>query len=304
MSDFTENTLVFIIGPTGSGKTDLSVAVAGHFGAPIVSADSRQFYRGMEIGSAQPSPAQLALIEHYFIASHDITDHYNCGKFESDALELLSVLFRRHRIVIAVGGSGLYVDALCRGMDTLPDADPELRRQLARRAADYGHDDLLAELRRLDPVYYEKVDRNNPQRVMRALEVCLQTGRPYSELRRGEARRRDFRIIKIGASLPRDVLYGRIDRRVDAMIEAGLEEEARRLYPHHALNSLQTVGYREIFDYFDGTITRTEAIELIKRNSRRYAKRQMTWFGRDEQIVWHDPSDVEGVIKHIENQVK
>lgn len=299
-----ENTLIIIVGPTGSGKTDLSIAIADHFGSPVISADSRQFFRGMAIGSAQPSSAQLSAVEHHFIASHEVTDEYNCGRYESDALKVLDGLFRRHGIVVAVGGSGLYVDALCYGMDALPDADPELRTRLMQRASECGLDDLLAELQRLDPEYYEKVDRNNHQRIIRALEVCLQTGRTYSELRKGKSRNRGFRIIKIGVSVPREVLYERINRRVDAMIATGLEDEARKLYPHRGLNSLQTVGYRELFDYFDGKTTRDEAIELIKRNSRRYAKRQMTWFGRDTEIAWFDPADVEHIIEYIESSIK
>ena len=299
----SESVLVFVVGPTGSGKTDLSIALARHFGAPVVSADSRQFYRGMAIGTAQPTTEQLAAAEHHFIASHDITDQYSCGRYEADALELLGRLFEYHPIVVAVGGSGLYVDALCHGMDSLPDADPELRERLMRRLAANGLDDLLAELQHFDPEYYDKVDRSNPQRIIRALEVCLQTGRPYTELRNGKRQKRDFRIMKIGTSLPREVLYDRIDRRVDAMIAAGLEQEARTLYPHRALNSLQTVGYREMFEWMDGTIAREEAIELIKRNSRRYAKRQMTWFGRDESIVWVDPTDVEKAIQIVVSDI-
>ncbi len=298
-----DRVLVFVVGPTGSGKTDLSIALARHLGAPVVSADSRQFYRGMAIGTAQPTTEQLAAAEHHFIASHDITDQYSCGRYEADALELLGRLFEYHPIVVAVGGSGLYVDALCHGMDSLPDADPELRERLMRRLAANGLDDLLAELQHFDPEYYDKVDRSNPQRIIRALEVCLQTGRPYTELRNGKRQKRDFRIMKIGTSLPREVLYDRIDRRVDAMIAAGLEQEARTLYPHRALNSLQTVGYREMFEWMDGTIAREEAIELIKRNSRRYAKRQMTWFGRDESIVWVDPTDVEKAIQIVVSDI-
>ena len=296
-------TLVFIVGPTGSGKTDLSIAVARHFGAPIISADSRQFYKGMAIGTAQPTAEQLAAAEHHFIATHDITEHYSCGRYEADALELLERLFGRHPVVVAVGGSGLYADALCHGMDSLPDADPGLRSELVRRMEEKGLDDLLTELRERDPEYYSKVDRSNPRRVMRALEVCLQTGRPYSELRKGGEQERGFRIIRIGTQLPREALYDRINRRVDAMMEAGLEQEARALYPRRELNSLQTVGYREMFEWFDGTTTREEAVELIKRNSRRYAKRQTTWFGRDQNIVWFDPADTDGIIKFIEEQL-
>lgn len=299
----TGRTLVFIVGPTGSGKTDLSIRVARHFGAPIVSADSRQFFRGMPIGTAQPTPGQLAEVEHHFIATHEITDYYNCGKYELDALRLLGELFERHPVVVAVGGSGLYVDALCEGMDTLPDIDPAVRADLMERLGKNGLGDLLAELEARDPDYYAQVDRNNPNRIVRALEVCRQTGLSYSQLRKGIKQKRDFRVIKIGTSLPREVLYDRINRRVDAMMEAGLEDEARGLYPMRALNSLQTVGYRELFDYFDGLTTRDEAVELIKRNSRRYAKRQMTWFGRDESIAWFDPADTNAVTAHIEKNI-
>ena len=297
-------TLVFIVGPTGSGKTDLSIRVARHFGAPIVSADSRQFFRGMLIGTAQPTPGQLSEAEHHFIASHEITDYYNCGKYEADALRLLDELFREHPVVVAVGGSGLYVDALCEGMDTLPDIDPAVRARLMEQLAADGLGDLLAELKERDPEYYEQVDKNNPNRVVRALEVCRQTGQPYSELRRGVKQKRGFDVIKIGTTLPREELYNRINRRVDMMVEAGLEKEAHGLYHMRELNALQTVGYREWFDHFDGTTTREEAIELIKRNSRRYAKRQMTWFGRDENITWFAPTDTAGVITHIETKLR
>ncbi|MCL2561079.1 MAG: tRNA (adenosine(37)-N6)-dimethylallyltransferase MiaA [Rikenellaceae bacterium] len=294
-----KRTLVVIVGPTGSGKTGLSVEVARHFGAPIVSADSRQFYRGMAIGTAQPVPEQLSAVPHHFIASREITDEYSCGRYETDALALLDELFRTHQVVVAVGGSGLYVDALCHGMDTLPDADLLLRAQLSARSLD----ELLTELERLDPECFAKIDHQNPQRIIRALEVCLQTGRPYSEFRTGRTHARTFRIIKVGTHLPREELYARIDRRVDEMIAAGLEAEARALYPHRALNSLQTVGYRELFDYFDGHTTRYEAIGFIKRNSRRYAKRQVTWFGRDARIAWFDPADTVGVTGYIEEQL-
>ncbi|MDL2320242.1 tRNA (adenosine(37)-N6)-dimethylallyltransferase MiaA [Alistipes sp. OttesenSCG-928-B03] len=298
-----KGTLVVIAGPTGSGKTALAIAVARRFGAPIVSADSRQIFRGMAIGTAQPTADELAQAEHHLIATHDISEHYTCGRYEHDALDLLAQLFARHEVVVAVGGSGLYIDALCYGMDSLPDGDPELRKVLTHRLADEGAESLLAELRELDPVYYEQVDRSNPQRVMRALEVCLQTGRPYSEQRHGRRAERDFNIIKIGTLLPREVLYDRINRRVDDMIASGLEDEARALYPHRELNSLQTVGYRELFEWFAGAISREEAIELIKRNTRRYAKRQMTWFGRQDDIRWFDPARPEEVIRFIEQEL-
>ena len=293
--------LIVIVGPTGSGKTDLSIRLALHYRAPILSTDSRQVYRSMPIGTAQPTDEQLKTVEHHFIASHDIKDRLNCGEYEVQALACLEKLFAQHDDVVAVGGSGLYVRALCEGMDELPQADEALRRELERRLADEGIGALAEQLRELDPRYYEEVDRSNPARVMRALEVCLQTGRPYSAQRTGVRRERPFRIIKIGVNLPRVVLYDRINRRVDAMVAEGLEAEARRLYPHRELNALQTVGYREFFDCFDGRVTRDEAVELIKRNTRRYAKRQLTWFRRDPEIRWFSPTDDGKMIRYIDD---
>lgn len=292
--------LLVIVGPTGSGKTDLSIRLARHYGAPILSTDSRQFYRGMAIGTAQPDPDQLQAAEHHFIASHDLNEDLNCGSYEMQALSCLEKLFAEHDWVIAVGGSGLYVRALCEGMDDLPQADPELREALSRRLETEGVDALAAELRTLDPAYYARVDRKNPARVMRALEVCLQTGRPYSEQRTGVRRPRPFGIVKVGVDLPREELYARIDRRVDRMVADGLEAEARALYPYRMLNALQTVGYREFFDYFDGRTNYEEAVSLIKRNSRRYAKRQLTWFRRDPEIRWFGPWDDAAIIAHAD----
>lgn len=292
--------LLVIVGPTGCGKTDLSIRLARHYGAPILSTDSRQFYRGMPIGTAQPTDEQLQAAEHHFIASHDITENLSCGEYEVLALERLQELFCHHNIVIAVGGSGLYVRALCEGMDDLPRADAALRNELTERLHREGVTALANQLRELDPAYYEIVDRNNPARVLRGLEVCLQTGRPFSEQRTGVKQMRNFQTIKIGITLPREELYARINSRVDAMIDAGLEAEARTLYPYRALNSLQTVGYRELFDYFDDKTTRETAIELIKRNSRRYAKRQMTWFRRNTEIRWFAPDEDEAIINYAD----
>ena len=305
MTHTTMNTkrLIVIVGPTGSGKTDLSIRVAEHYACPIISTDSRQFYRGIPIGTAQPDSEQLERVEHHFIASHELTDDFNCGAYEVAALKRLDELFTKHDTVVAVGGSGLYIKALCEGMDDLPEVEPALRSELAERLKSEGLEALAEELRKLDPTFYEVVDRKNPARVLRALEVCISTGKPYSSLRTGEKRQRSFGIVKIGVNMERAVLYERIDRRVDIMVEAGLENEARAVYPLRHLNSLQTVGYREMFDYFDGTITRDEAIELIKRNSRRYAKRQLTWFGRDEEIEWFLPTETEKIIEYIDSKV-
>lgn len=296
--------LLVIVGPTGSGKTDLSIRLALHYGAPILSTDSRQIYRGMPIGTAQPEKHQLQQVEHHFIASHDIKEGLNCGEYAVQALSRLEELFTRHDWVVAVGGSGLYVQALCEGMDDLPQADPTLRAELSRRLENEGLDALVAELRDRDPVYYEAVDRKNPARIVRALEVCLQTGRPYSEQRTGQRLQRPFQIIKIGIDLPREELYARIDQRVDRMLSEGLEAEARALYPYRGLNALQTVGYREFFDYFDGLISYEKAVELIKRNSRRYAKRQLTWFRRDTEIRWFRPTDDAAMIEYIDSRVR
>ena len=293
--------LVVIVGPTGCGKTDLSIRLAEHYRAPIISTDSRQFYQGLPIGTAQPTAEQLARAEHHFIASHALHEEVNCGSYEVMALKRLEELFVHHDTVIAVGGSGLYVRALCEGMDDLPEADEQLRDELTRRLQTEGLEALCEELKQLDPTYYEQVDRQNPARVLRALEVCMQTGQPYSSLRTGERRSRPFQIVKVGVDLPREELYARIDRRVELMMEEGLEAEARAVLPYRTLNALQTVGYKELFLYFDGSISRDEAVALIQRNSRRYAKRQLTWFRRDDEVTWFRPDADEAIISHIEN---
>lgn len=300
MTSTNSKRLIVVVGPTGSGKTALAIALARHYGAPIISTDSRQVYRGMPIGTAQPTTDELSLATHYFIADREPEDDFNCGRYEVEALSLLERLFVDNDYVVAVGGSGLYVKALCEGMDELPETSAELREKLKQRLATDGIESLFNELQQLDPVYAEVVDRHNPARVMRALEVCLASGRPYSEQRRGERAQRPFHIIKVGTDMPRDILYERINRRVDMMVADGLVEEVRALIPKRHLNALQTVGYRELFDYFDGKSTLEEAIDLIKRNSRRYAKRQLTWFRRDDETAWFAPSDVESIINHID----
>lgn len=301
MTNTNSKRLIVVVGPTGSGKTALAISLARHYGAPIISTDSRQVYRGMPIGTAQPTTDELSLATHYFIADREPEDDFNCGRYEVEALSLLERLFVDNDYVVAVGGSGLYVKALCEGMDELPETSTELREELKQRLATDGIESLFNELQQLDPVYAEVVDRHNPARVMRALEVCLASGRPYSEQRRGERAQRPFHIIKVGTDMPRDILYERINRRVDMMVADGLVEEVRALIPKRHLNALQTVGYRELFDYFDGKSTFEEAIDLIKRNSRRYAKRQLTWFRRDDETAWFAPSDVESIIDHIDN---
>lgn len=303
MMSTKRGTLIVVVGPTGSGKSALAVTLAQHYDAPVISTDSRQFFRGLAIGTAQPTAEELAAAKHYFIADREVEDDNNCGKYETEALALLDELFQKHDYVIAVGGSGLYIQALCEGMDNLPEGNDALREELKMRLENEGIESLAAQLRELDPEYANVVDIQNPARVMRALEVCLTTGRPYSEQRSGERRERPFNIIKIGTDMPRDILYERINRRVDMMVEQGLVNEARAMYPKRHLNALQTVGYRELFDHFDGKCTMDEAIELIKRNSRRYAKRQMTWFRRDAEIGWFSPNDINSIVAFIDGKL-
>ena len=298
----TNRRLIVIVGATGSGKTDLSLTLAAHYHAPIISTDSRQFYRGIPIGTAQPTAEEQERVEHHFINCFDIEQEFNCGTYERAALERLEELFERHSTVVAVGGSGLYVKALCEGIDELPDADKTLRETLMQQLKEEGLESLLAELRKSDPEYYEMVDRRNPSRVLRAVEVCRATGLPYSSLRKGERKRRNFEIVKVGIDMTREELYDRINRRVERMMEDGLEAEARAMLPHRKCNALHTVGFSEMFDYFDGLTTREEAVELIKRNTRRYAKRQMTWFRRDAEVRWFERPEVTEVIEYIDAQ--
>ncbi len=301
MMSTKQGTLIVVVGPTGSGKSALAVTLAQHYCAPIISTDSRQLYRGMAIGTAQPTADELAAATHYFIADREVEDDFNCGRYEVEALELLERLFAENDYVVAVGGSGLYIQALCDGMDNLPEADENVRENLKLRLESEGLAPLVDELRERDPAYAEEVDLCNPARVMRALEVCITTGRPYSEQRSGDRAERPFNIVKIGTDMPREELYDRINRRVDMMVADGLVEEARAMYPKRHLNALQTVGYREIFDHLDGKCSLEEAIELIKRNSRRYAKRQMTWFRRDERVGWFSPKDTDKIIEYIDS---
>lgn len=278
--------LVIVLGPTAVGKTDYSIGLAREYGSPVISCDSRQIYREMKIGTAPPSAEQLAAVPHYFIGTRSVTEPYTAGKYELDALALLDELFRDHATLVMCGGSGLYIDALCNGLDAFPDVDPQIREDLMTRLENEGLEALRFELRRLDPQTYESIDPANRQRVVRALEVCIGTGRPFSSYKTAAARERPFSIRKIGLTREREELYDRINRRVDLMMEAGLEEEARSLLPYRNLPALNTVGYRELFDCFDGRYPLEEAVRLIKRNTRHYAKKQLTYWGRDDSIEW------------------
>lgn len=285
-------TLLVLTGPTASGKTALAIRWAERLRTEIISADSRQFYREMRIGTAAPTPDELRRVPHHFVQHLSIHDSYNVYRYEQDALALLEKLFQNHENVILCGGSGLYIDALCNGIDLLPDPDPELRENLHRMLRENRVEEFHQMLKEKDPEYYEVVDRNNPVRMVRALEVCIQTGQPYSTLRKQQAKERPFQIIKYAIALPREVLNERINRRVERMMEEGLEAEARQLYPLRHLNALQTVGYRELFDHFDGKCTLEESVEAIKAHTRQYAKRQMTWFKRDSGYRWISPEEI------------
>ncbi|MBQ6437213.1 MAG: tRNA (adenosine(37)-N6)-dimethylallyltransferase MiaA [Bacteroidales bacterium] len=278
--------LLIVLGPTAVGKTDYSIDLALDCHSPVISCDSRQLFREMRIGTARPSDEQLARVRHYFIASHSITENYTAGRYEVEALALLEELFKTHDTLVMTGGSGLYIDALCNGLDDFPPADPALRASLTERLEKEGLASLRHELRRLDPDTAARIDPANRQRIIRALEVCIATGRPYSEFRSGRRKERPFAIRKIGLTRPREELYARIDARVDGMMEQGLEEEALRLLPYRNLSALNTVGYREMFRYFDGEYPLEEAVRLIKRNTRHYAKKQLTYWARDPEIDW------------------
>ena len=287
-------TLIVIAGPTASGKTAAAIRLAQHFNTVILSADSRQFYREMSVGTAKPDTEELAAVQHYFINSHSIQQRFSVGDFEKQALALLDELFRVHEVVVLVGGSGLYIKALCEGFDDIPQADEGIREQLNKELEQTGITALQNELKTVDPVYYDEVDIDNPQRIIRALEVFRSTGEPFSSYRKAAISERPFECIKIALDLPRDVLYDRINTRVDAMVSQGLIDEARALLPFRHLNALNTVGYTELFDHFDSKTDLATAISLIKQNTRRFAKRQLTWFRKDKDILWLAPENVMG----------
>lgn len=296
------NYLLLVGGPTAVGKTAFSIRLAQYYHTEIISADSRQLYRELTIGTAKPSPEELAAARHHFVDILPPEQEYNAGQFERDALALLDELFQRHQQVVVAGGSGMYVQALCQGIDEMPEVPALLREQLNQSLRKEGLPRLVEQLKLLDPLYYEQVDRQNPQRVLRALEVCLHTGKPYSSFRQQNFKKRPFHTIKIGLDRPREELYSRIDQRMDAMIVEGLFEEATRLYPYKKLNALQTVGYKEIFDYLEGSYDKKEAIRLLKRNSRRYAKRQLTWFRKDPSFQWFHPDEFWEAVAFIERE--
>ena len=283
--------LLIILGPTAVGKTDFSTSKALEYGSPVISCDSRQIFRNMSIGTAVPSASQLAAVKHYFIQTVPVTQSYTAGDYELEAVQLVEALFvQGHETVVMTGGSMFYIDAVCNGLDNLPDGDPSLRAELWERLEKEGVESLSEELERMDPLTYSQIDIRNSQRVIRALEVCLVSGRPFSSFKTGEKRIRSFEIEKVGLTRPREELYSRIDGRVLNMIEEGLVEEVRSLLPFRNCQALQTVGYKEIFEHLDGKIPLDEAVRLIQRNTRHYAKKQLTWWRRDPDIRWVDIS--------------
>lgn len=291
--ELAAKTLLVIAGPTAVGKTAVAIKLAQQLETDIISADSRQFYREMAIGTAKPTIEELSQAKHYFIDSHSITESFSVGDFEKQGLALLNTLFKTHDTVIMVGGSGLYIKAICEGFDELPTASQEIRDKLNSEFNDNGIASLQEKLKIADPVYYEQVDLNNPQRLIRALEVIESTGKPFSSYRKATINTRPFQCIKIGLNLPREILYQHINQRVDEMVKQGLVEEARSLLPYRHLNALNTVGYSELFDYFDGKTDLNSTIELIKQNTRRFAKRQVTWFRKDKEIKWIDAAAID-----------
>ena len=299
-----KKTLLVILGPTAVGKTELCIRLAQHFDTEIVSADSRQFYREMAIGTAKPTPEEQAEAPHHFIDSHSISQSYNVGDYENDALACLEEIFSRKNFAILTSGSGLYLQVVTEGMDDIPEVDLQVRERLMQQVANHGLESVLPQLEALDPTFYAQVDRANPHRVVRALEVCLSTGKPFSSFRKKTKAERPFDILKIGLNRDREELYERINERVDIMVAKGLLEEVKGLYDYKGHQALQTVGYKEIFDYMDGQYDWEEAIRLLKRNTRHYAKRQMTWFRRDAEIHWFSPKELEEIVMWIEEKVQ
>ena len=292
-------TLVVIIGPTAVGKTQLCLDIARHFDIPIINADSRQIYKELSIGTAKPSAEDLQQVRHYFVGTLSLQEYYSASLFESQVISLLGMLFQRSNYALMAGGSMMYIDAVCDGIDDIPTIDEVTRATMKRRLAEEGLQKLCEELQRLDPEYYEIVDRQNPKRVVHALEICTMTGRTYTSFRKRDKKERPFHIVKIGLNREREELYRRINARVDAMMRQGLLQEAERVYPLRDLNALNTVGYKELFDYFNGRWPLDEAVERIKGNTRRYARKQLTWYKKDPHIRWFHPDQRQEIIDYI-----
>ena len=299
------NNLIVIIGPTAVGKTKISLALADHFNCPIISADSRQMYKGLEIGTAMPTKEELARHKHHFVAQLEVDDYYSAARYEQEVMALLNEEFPKHPTMLLCGGSMLYIDSVCNGIDDIPTVDDETRNFVKEKYANEGLERLCDELRILDPEYYNEVDSKNPKRVMHALEICYMTGRTYTSYRTRNhtTNKRPFNIIKIGLRREREELYSRINERVDQMIRDGLLHEAKKFYPMREKNSLNTVGYKELFKYFDGEWELPFAIEKIKQNTRIYSRKQTTWYRRDEEIEWFHPDDIPNIIQYIEEKI-
>jgi tRNA dimethylallyltransferase len=295
--------LIVIAGPTAVGKTELCINLAKNFNTEIISSDSRQFFKETVLGTAKPTGIQLSQVPHHFINSHSIHDHYDVSLFEKEVLNLMHTFFKNHKMIIMTGGSGLYIDAVCNGFDEMPKIDSEIRQKIIKEYELKGLIFLQEQVMLLDPEYFTLVDQNNPQRLMRAIEVCRATGKPFSAYRKKKKVDRPFKVIKIGLERDRSELYHRIDLRMDLMIQQGLFDEATSLFPYKDLNALQTVGYSEIFGFLEGKYDKEEAIRLLKRNSRRYAKRQLTWFKKDPEMSWFHPDQFEEVYGFISNQM-
>ena len=296
-------TLIVLIGPTGVGKTELSLSIAERYHTDIVSADSRQLYADLKIGTAAPTPDQLARVNHHFVGTLKLTDYYSAAQYEAEVMKKLEELFKEHKVVLLTGGSMMYVDAVCKGIDDIPTVDKETRETMMKRYEEVGLEQLCGELKVLDPEYYAQVDLKNPKRVIHALEICYMTGKTYTSFRTQSKKERPFDIIKVGLRREREELYDRINRRVDMMMEDGLLEEARSVYAYKDLNSLNTVGYKEMFKYLDGEWDLPFAIEKIKQNSRIYSRKQMTWFKRDEDITWFHPDQKEDILAFIDSRL-
>ena len=298
-----KKTLIVLIGPTGVGKTDLSIKIADKYGSPIISADSRQLYSDLKIGTAAPTEEYLKRVKHYFVGTLKLTDYYSAAQYESEVISLLEELFKRNNTILLTGGSMMYIDAICKGIDDIPTVDSETRLMMMEKYEKEGLDRLCAELKLLDPEYYSTVDLKNPKRVIHALEICYMTGKTYTSFRTGNKKQRPFDIIKIGLCRDREELYERINKRVDIMIKEGLVDEVKSVYEYRNLNSLNTVGYKEIIQYLEGNCTLGFAIEKIKQNSRIYSRKQMTWFKRDNDITWFHPDKEEEIMEFIESKL-